>query len=89
MEKNYNIQIIAISIDDSRNAMKVKPFIEGKKWPYIVLLDVNGDSRRTLGYQNPPYTVIVDKDGNIVYKHLGYTEGDEFELENKIKELKK
>ena len=34
-----------------------------------------------------PYTMIVDGQGNIAYKHIGYTDGDETELINKIREL--
>ena len=38
---------------------------------------------------NPPYTFLVDGNGNIVYEHIGYAEGDEDELFEKIKELTK
>lgn len=34
-----------------------------------------------------PYTLIVDGNGNIVYKHNGYTEGAEQELIEKVREL--
>jgi cytochrome c biogenesis protein CcmG/thiol:disulfide interchange protein DsbE len=85
----YNVQLVAISIDDSRNAMKVKPYVDGKKWKFNVLVDVNSDTRRALNYPNVPYTLLVDKDGKIVYKHVGYQEGDEFVLEDQLKKLNK
>lgn len=88
-KKNYNVQLVAISIDDSRNAMKVKPFVDGKKWKFDVLLDVNQDTRRSLNYPNVPYTLLVDANGNIVYKHSGYQEGDEFVLEDELKKYAK
>ncbi len=87
--KKYNMQLIAISIDDSRNLMKVKPYVDGKKWKFTVLSDVNSDTRRTLNYPSVPYTLLVDKDGKIVYKHIGYQEGDEFVLEDQLKKLVK
>ena len=34
-----------------------------------------------------PYVLIVDGSGNIVYKHNGYTDGDEEELIEKVREL--
>jgi cytochrome c biogenesis protein CcmG, thiol:disulfide interchange protein DsbE len=86
-KEKYNVQIVAISIDDSRNAFKVKPYIEGVKWSFDVLIDVNQDTKRSLNYPNVPYTLLVDQNGNIVYKHTGYTEGDEYVLEDKIKAL--
>jgi thiol-disulfide isomerase/thioredoxin len=88
-KKDYNVQVIAISIDDARNAMKVKPYIQGKKWDFTVLLDVNQDTKRSLNYPNVPYLLVVDQTGKIVYKHVGYTEGDERILEAKLKELAK
>ena len=36
-----------------------------------------------------PYVLIVDGNGNIVYKHNGYTDGAENELIEKVRELVK
>jgi hypothetical protein len=43
--------------------------------------------KRAMNVQNPPFTVIVDAKGNIVYEHTGYVEGNEFEIEKKLKEI--
>ena len=87
--KKYNVQLVAISIDDTRNLMKVKPYVDGKKWKFTVLSDVNSETRRVLNYPSVPYTLVIDKDGKIVYKHIGYQEGDEFVLEDQLKKLVK
>ncbi|MBX7107266.1 MAG: TlpA family protein disulfide reductase [Chitinophagales bacterium] len=86
-QKKYNVELIAVSIDDSRNVTKVKPTVDGSGWPYRVLLDPNQDLKRALSFQNVPYTVVTDKSGTIALVHSGYVEGDEFELEEKLKEL--
>lgn len=86
-QKNYDVELIAVSIDDSRNTTKVKPTVDGLSWPYRVLLDPNSDLKRLLGFQNVPYVIIADRDGNIVYQHTGYVEGDEFELEDQLKKI--
>lgn len=86
-ETTYNMQLVAVSTDDSRNTVKVKPFVDGQGWEFDVLLDVNQDLMRALNAPNVPFTVIIDQKGNIVYTHLGYQEGDEFELLEKIKAL--
>lgn len=88
-KENYNVQLVAVSIDDARNSMKVKPYISGKKWDFQVLLDENQNSLRSLDFVNVPYTILVDGNGKIVYKHSGYTEGDELVLGQKIAEIKK
>lgn len=83
----YDMELVAVSIDDSRNAQKVKTEVEGKGWSYIVLLDSNQDLKRSLNFQTVPYTVVVDQEGNIVHTHIGYSQGDEYLLEDKLAEL--
>jgi cytochrome c biogenesis protein CcmG, thiol:disulfide interchange protein DsbE len=87
-QKDYGVQLVAVSIDNSKNVLKVKPFVDGQGWKFDVLLDTNEDLKRALNVTNPPVTFLVDKQGNIVYTHTGYIEGDEYELEKKIKEIK-
>lgn len=85
--KDYNMQLIAISIDDSRNSSKVKPYVDGSAWEYTVLLDENSDLKRALNFQNVPYVIVVDQNGNIIDTHSGYVDGDEFLLEDTLKKL--
>ncbi|MBL7777082.1 MAG: TlpA family protein disulfide reductase [Chitinophagales bacterium] len=88
-EKKYNMQFVAVSIDDSRNVTKVKPYIEGQRWDYQVLLDVNQDLKRSFNIPNVPFTILTDANGKVVYMHNGYTEGDEYVIEEEIQKLKK
>ena len=86
-QKKYNLDLVAVSIDDVRNTAKVKTYVNGEGWTYNVLLDINQDLKRAMGIQSVPYTVLVDKKGNIVYIHNGYLEGDELELEKEIQKI--
>lgn len=83
------MKLIAISIDQGQNVNKVKPLVDGNGWEYEVLLDPNGDFKRALNVQQIPAVFIVDGDGNIVHRHVGYTTGSEEELIEKIKALVK
>ncbi|MBS1617700.1 MAG: TlpA family protein disulfide reductase [Bacteroidetes bacterium] len=83
-QKKYNVDIVAVSIDDSRSAPKVKPYVDGQRWTYDVLLDVNQDLKRQLNIQTVPFTLVLDQTGKIIYEHSGYTEGDENILEDAI-----
>lgn len=83
------VKLIAVSIDQAQNINKVKPLVDSNGWEYDVLLDPNSDFKRALGIQMIPYVLIVDGQGNIVYKHNGYTEGAENELIEKVRELVK
>lgn len=87
-QKKYNVQVVAVSIDDVRNQSKVKTYVNGQAWDYLVLMDLNQDLKRALNIQTVPFTFLVDKNGKIVYEHSSYVEGDEFELEKKLEEYK-
>ena len=88
-QEETGVKIYAVSIDQAQNINKVKPLVNNHGWPYEVLLDPNGDLKRALGIQTIPFVLIVDGQGNIVYKHNGYTDGAEEELINKVLELTK
>ncbi len=81
------VKLIAISIDDARNAGKVAPYVNGKGWEYEVYIDANQDFQRAIGFQNPPFTCLVDGNGKIVATHTGYQEGDEDALYEELKKL--
>jgi cytochrome c biogenesis protein CcmG/thiol:disulfide interchange protein DsbE len=81
------VKLIAISIDDARNAGKVPLVINGKGWEYECYLDPNQDFQRAIGFQNPPYTAVVDASGQIVWTHSGYQEGDEDILYEIVKKV--
>jgi len=85
-KETLNVEIIAVSIDDSRTQKRVKPFLNGKGWTYNVLLDFNQELKRALSIVNVPYTIVV-KNNKIVYVSNGYSQGSEEELFNKLKEL--
>ena len=82
-----NMELVAVSIDDTRTQKRVKPLLNGKNWTYTILLDTNQDLKRALAIANVPYTIVV-KNQKIVYVHNGYSQGAEMELYNKLKELK-
>ena len=82
-QADYNVEIIAITIDDARQLRKVQPIVNTKQWDYTVLSDVNRDLHKALGGVDIPYTVVV-KGGEVLYTHSGYKLGDEEELEDKI-----
>jgi len=83
----YDVVMVAVCTDDSKNLLKVKPFVDGQSWDFDCLLDVNKDLQHALNALLIPFTVLIDKNGKIVYTHTGYNEGDEFILEEKIKAL--
>ena len=86
-QEDYDMELVAITIDDARSMRKVKPLVETKGWEYIILSDSNEDLKRALNFRTVPMTLLLDQKGNIVYEHNSYSPGDEDELEDKIKVL--
>ncbi len=86
-QEETGVKVIAVSIDQAQNINKVRPLVDENGWEYEVLLDPNSEFKRALGIQMIPYTLIVDGNGKIVYKHNGYTDGAEEELIEKVREL--
>lgn len=84
-QEETNVELLAVSVDDSRTVKRVKPLINGKGWDYTILLDSNNDLKRALGASTVPLTLLI-KDDKIVYRHSGYSPGAEIELFEKIKE---
>lgn len=88
--KDKGFKMFAISTDDERTVAKVKPFVKSKGFDFPVLLDTNSDISRLYYAQSVPYSVILDKQGMIIYSHLGYMKGDEIKVREIISsEIKK
>ncbi len=80
--KDKGFKMFAISTDDENTVAKVKPLVKSKGYNFPVLLDTNGDAVRLYYAQSIPYSVILDKDGMIIYSHLGYMKGDEVKVKD-------
>jgi peroxiredoxin len=74
------VKLVAVSIDDSRNTSRVKPFITGQGWDYEVYLDENQELKRALNVNNIPHTFLLNGEGQVVWQHNGYIPGDEDHL---------
>jgi len=74
-----NMELIAISTDDSRTKKRIRPLVNGKDWEYEILLDDNQDLKRALNISVLPHLLVI-KNGKIVYRKTSYTPGSEDEL---------
>lgn len=81
------VKLIAISIDDTRSMARVNPFANAKGWEYEIYIDINSDLKRAMNVPNVPHTFLIDGNGNVVWQHTSYTDGDEYELYELIKKL--
>ena len=86
-EEEIEFQIVIISIDDSKTLQSAKNIINLKGWEFDAYFDINQSSKDLMGFENPPLGVILNKEGEIVWRHASYTEGDEEEIFEELKKL--
>lgn len=87
--EEFDVELIAVTIDDSRALAKVPSMVQSKGWEYTVLSDKKQELQRMLNFSTVPQTFVVDQDGNIVYSHSGFTPGDEYDLGEEIEKCVK
>ncbi len=75
---------VAMNQDSPKSSAKVKSYIESKEYKFIVLLDTDGHVFENFGGQNLPFSVLINKKGEIVKTYTGYVPGDESKIENDI-----
>jgi len=82
--RDRGFRVVAISEDSPRSLSKVKSFVAGNKYEFLVLLDENNTVQRKFNFRALPYTVLLDKDGHVIHSRVGYRPGDERVLEEKF-----
>jgi len=82
-----DVYVVTISIDDASALSAVKTYVKGRRFDFMVLLDPDSTVAKMFNpCRKVPFTMMIDKQGKIVYTHSGYLPGDEKELIKKLKE---
>jgi peroxiredoxin len=82
---DQNVQVIGISIDDSRTVGRVKSMVKSQKLEYTILLDTEQKLYKNFNTTAMPFSILVDANGKILWEHTGYLPGDEAQMEIEIK----
>lgn len=71
--KGADFVLLAASQDiDGKNV--VAPYVQEHGFTFPVLLDVNGETGKKYGATGYPETFIIDRQGVIVHRHIGYND---------------
>ncbi|HOF45572.1 MAG TPA: TlpA disulfide reductase family protein [Bacteroidales bacterium] len=81
------VKLYAISVDDSKTASRVVPFVNGRAWEYEVLQDVNSDFKRAMNVVDIPYLCVLNEKREIVWQHTSYAPGNENEIYEVVKKI--
>jgi cytochrome c biogenesis protein CcmG, thiol:disulfide interchange protein DsbE len=82
--KDSGFGFIAISIDDQKTLTKVKPFIESKGYKFTVVYDTDKNVFKTFGGQDPPFSVLLSRTGDVIKTYSGFLPGDDQKLDDDI-----
>lgn len=86
--KEKGLVVLAVTVDGPQSLALVRPFLKRYQYTFPVLLDTES---KVIALYNPrvvlPYTVLIDRDGNIQHARQGYSPGDEKSLEEMIVKL--
>ena len=82
---DQNVQVVGISIDDSRTVGRVKSMVKSQKLEYTILLDTEQKLYKNFNTTAMPFSILVDAQGKILWEHTGYLPGDEAQMETEIK----
>jgi peroxiredoxin len=85
--KYDSLTVVLISLDAPKSQMKAKNYLKGKDFKFVTLFDAEKSLARKLSVSNPPHTFILNKDGEIVYSHIGFEPGTELHYEQHIRNL--
>lgn len=86
-KKEVDFNYMTVSIDESRAEGLVRSYAKSQGWDFPYYQDPNADLKRSLNFQNVPFTIIVDQTGKVAWMHTGYEEGGENEVFEKVKEI--
>lgn len=93
IQNKYPEELLTVGVDlDSFGTKRVVKFLKQyekktkTKIPYPIVVDKRRKVAGQYSVSVLPTTIIIDKQGKIIYYHVGYKPGDEIEIEAKIKE---
>jgi peroxiredoxin len=88
-EFSNHFEFVAVSTDTEDLMDKVNQFAVENSLPFPILVDPSGNTVSKLipGGDAVPYSIIVNKNGEIVSRHSGYKSGDEESLKKELEEL--
>ena len=80
-------EVVSINIDTPRSISKVKSYIKASKFDFTVLSDPRQNFFKKTGGKVMPYLVLINSDGTIFKRKVGFSPGEEKKLEQEIIDL--
>lgn len=85
--EEQGFKVLMINQDTPRSLSKVKSYVRAQDYQFFVGLDPNKTIAKKLNGMVMPTLILVDKGGEVKWRHQGYIAGEEVEINNQIKLL--
>ncbi|MBT6871577.1 MAG: TlpA family protein disulfide reductase [Candidatus Marinimicrobia bacterium] len=85
--EDQGFKFVSVNIDSPRSMSKVKSYLKSMKWDFPILSDPRAEFFRKTGGKVMPYLLLVNRDGTIFKRHVGFNPGEEVALEAEIVEM--
>ena len=77
--KNTGLQVLAVNENKPKIVNQVGSYIRKRKYKFNTAIDPLGKLADKLNIKTLPTTILADKNGNIIYRSVGYKDGMENE----------
>ncbi|MEK7476720.1 MAG: TlpA disulfide reductase family protein [Candidatus Coatesbacteria bacterium] len=71
-KKHQTEQVVVLSINEQESAEKIKSFLSQTGYTFRVLMDSDGAVQSAYRVYGIPTLYVIDKEGNLRMKHVGY-----------------
>ena len=78
------LQIIAINLDESRE--QAEAFLAKNGVDFTVAFDPDGQTASDFSVMAMPSSFLIDRNGEIIHRHIGFRQKDKNVIENSIRE---
>lgn len=79
------LHVVGVSVDNRGAEAEIRRFMEQYGMTYDIWWDAAGASIQAFGAVGVPLTVLMDRDGTVVWRHLGAFRADDPELREAVR----
>lgn len=84
---DQGVRLVPVSWDRPNMYPRVKDWFAQQEFGFDSLTDPDKRAGRALGVVSLPTTFLIAQDGQVVFKHVGYAQGDEKLLESVLRKV--
>ena len=85
--RDQGFKVLMINTDSPRSIGKVKSYLKSQNHQFLIGLDPNKVISKKLNGLVMPTLILVEKGGEIKWRHQGYLPGEEEEIKKQITQL--